>query len=269
MAFHFKEFKQSSALPENSNASTGSVVPVLNINREELPLKTEVVHFLENNFNIEIQNLICKDEIDFNCDTTDFQLVLVDHHASPYYKSVISVVDHRPFDPNSNLNNSCKQILGDVGSCATLVMDLIKKDVNLDDSKEEYSEVLKLLYGPIVLDTVNFSKDAEKAKPLDFEMVETIEKYLNIEFPKEHRKKLFEDLVQARADVSTLNSLQVLSKDLKIIHSSSDSNLRVAIPGNLLLKHRFYGKFNLYLSFRFPDSCSGLCSTIRRRLQCP
>lgn len=114
-------------------------------------------------------------------------------------------------------------------------MDLIRKDVNLDDSKEEYSEVLKLLYGPIVLDTVNFNKDADKAKPLDFEIVETIEKYLNVEFPKEHRKKLFENLVKARSDVSTLNSLQILSKDLKIIHSSSDSNLRVAIPGILFI----------------------------------
>ena len=195
-------------------------------------MKTEVISFLELN-DIDVINLVCKDEFDFK--HTDLQIVLVDHHASPHYKSVISVVDHRPFDSSSNLNSSCKQFLGDVGSCATLVMDLIRKDVNLDDSKEEYSEVLKLLYGPIVLDTVNFNKDADKAKPLDFEIVETIEKYLNVEFPKEHRKKLFENLVKARSDVSTLNSLQILSKDLKIIHSSSDSNLRVAIPGILFI----------------------------------
>lgn len=35
------------------------ILPVLNIPRSELPLKTEVVYFLKRN-NVDIKNLICK-----------------------------------------------------------------------------------------------------------------------------------------------------------------------------------------------------------------
>lgn len=137
---------------------------------------------------------------------------------------MIAVIDHRPYDENSNLNEECGVNINEVGSCSTLITEAIKNDVVSDVSKE----VLQLLYGPIVLDTINFSKEADKVRELDFEMAEFIEKSLKIDNICEVRKNLYEELVDARADIKGLDSLQLLSKDLKII---SGSIARVAIPG--------------------------------------
>lgn len=93
---------------------------------------------------------------------------------------------------------------------------------------------MQLLYGTIVLDTVNFSKEADKARPLDIEIVDEIEKILKIDDPVPSRKRLFDDLVNARSDVNSLNSLQILSKDLKIIYNENNTRV-VAIPGYPIL----------------------------------
>lgn len=229
LAFHYHEIKNKSvSLPDNINVI--NVVPVLNVDRIEVPLKTEVVYWLKKN-DIDVENLICKDEINNFDDVKHF--VLVDHHVSPFHERVVSVLDHRPLDPEENLGVACKIQLKEVGSCCSLVIELIKKDVNLNDMKEEYSEVLKLLYAVIVLDTINFSKDADRFRPLDLEVVENIEQYLSIENVEEHRSKLFNELVEARSDVSTLDSLQILSKDLKII-SNKNNSVRVALSAVLL-----------------------------------
>lgn len=210
------------------------VLPILNVPRAELPLKTEVVHLLKSH-NISLEDLICRDEIDLHklIEGEELDLILVDHHVSPYRNRVVSVIDHRPFDPKSNLNGNCKNYIIEVGSCATLVTNVIRKDVDLETT-QEYNQILRLLYATTILDTINFSKDADKARPLDHEITDFIENYLNIENPLEHRKKLFEELVKARADVNSLNSFQILSKDLKII-SNKEGSLRVAIPGYPIL----------------------------------
>lgn len=80
------------------------------------------------------------------------------------------------------------------------------------------------------MDTVNFSKEADKARALDKEVVESIEKLLDINNVQENREALFNSLVQARSDVSCLDSLQILSKDLKILQSRQDNKI-IAIPG--------------------------------------
>lgn len=220
-AFFLFKNKKSSALP---SIKTGmNVLPILNIRRTELPLKTEVTYLLRK-FQVDLENLVCKDEIS---DEQLVELVLVDHHLSPFRNSVISVVDHRPFDPNSNLREHCDIYMQEVGSCTTLITDIIRKDINLTEN-QKFLEPLKLLHSTIVLDTINFSKEADKARPLDHEIAGMIEEILKIENVQDYRRNLFDELFKARADVSSLDSLQILSKDLKIISNPSNT---VAIPG--------------------------------------
>lgn len=156
------------------------------------------------------------------------KFILVDHHVSPHRKQTLKVIDHRPFYPGSNLPTDCQINITEVGSCATLIADLMFKSVDLDTNCGDVREILKMLYAPIVLDTVNFSKDADKAKPLDQMICDKLEALLDIDGGK--RIDLFNELVNARADVSSLNSLQILSKDLKII-SNFDGSRVIAIPG--------------------------------------
>lgn len=166
------------------------------------------------------------------------KFVLVDHHV-PYkdvnIDNIIEIIDHRPLDNTIKFPNDCKLNIKQVGSCATLVAKLILSEKN----PEHYKDVLKLLHGSIVLDTINFSKAADKVRPLDIKVNKKIEELLNIS--ENDRNLLYQHLIRARSDVSTLDTLQLLSKDLKVITNQS-KNVTVAIPGYpILVEVRFAG----------------------------
>lgn len=185
------------------------------------------------------------------------KFILVDHHISTFNKQTIKVIDHRPFYSGSNLPTDCQINIMEVGSCATLIADLVLKSVDADTQcDQDISEILKLLYAPIVLDTINFSKEADKAKPLDRLICNKLEMLLDID--ESNRRLLFNELVKARADVSSLDSLQILSKDLKII-SNFDGRRVVAIPGYPISVHDYInmkdGKGNL-LKFAEINQCN-------------
>lgn len=157
------------------------------------------------------------------------RFILVDHHVAKEPMSperVIQIVDHRPLDQqNAIIPSDCDVTINQVGSCATLIVDLIR---SLEESFAEREELLRLLWGPIVLDTANFSVDGDRARPLDIEINQYIENALNS--TADDRAKLFDDLVKARSDISSLSSLQLMSKDLKIISNQSRSHI-IAFPG--------------------------------------
>lgn len=222
LAYHLGQNKNSHLIPERYRSSIQHVVPVINCKKELLPIKTEVNYWLKKH-GIDVENLIANDEI--HLAKIDF-FVLVDHHVSDDYRQkVIGVLDHRPFDPRSDLNRDCFVNIREVGSCATLIADAIRKDFNKLDT-----EIGPLLYGPIVLDTINFSKDAGKVRPLDEEMASFIEKSQNSFDVQKRRKTTYDELVEARAHVEFLDSYQLLYKDLKMITSDNGRN-RIAIPG--------------------------------------
>jgi exopolyphosphatase len=222
----------SRVVPADKKRKSYQVLPIVNCKKEDLPLKTEVTHWLKKH-EIDLDNLICRDEIDIEKRVENF--ILVDHHVSPFHERVISVLDHRPYDEKSNLGDECAVNIQEVGSCATLVAEAMKTDLG-SEGLNNFKDVLHLLYGPIVLDTINFSKEADKVRELDFEMAALIERKLDIGDVTTTRKSLFDELVEARANVGALNSLQVLSKDLKII-SNKNSSVRVALPGVLVFDY--------------------------------
>lgn len=157
------------------------------------------------------------------------KFILVDHHVPSSIvptDKIIQIFDHRPVDTNNaSFTDSCHVNIQEVGSCATLIADEIR---TLETSFDKQCDAISFLRGPIVLDTINFSESADKAKPLDIEINNEIEKTLGLK--SEDRTQLFNELVKARSDVSELSALQLLSKDLKFI-SSDDKAKVVAIPG--------------------------------------
>lgn len=157
------------------------------------------------------------------------KFILVDHHIPTSLVAadkVIQIFDHRPLDvKNTCHSDKCILKIQQIGSCATLIADEIR---TLEGSFDDQEDVISFLRGPIILDTINFSESADKARPLDIEINGEIEKSLGLN--EQDRLKLFNDLVKARSDVSSLSALQLLSKDLKII-SNSDKSHVVAIPG--------------------------------------
>lgn len=164
----------------------------------------------------------CSDEIPQQI-YNDAKFILVDHHVakSPVQAAnVIEVIDHRPFDAHASFPDECKVKLSEVASCATLVADLIRSSA-IAVTLSNYSDLLQLLHGTIILDTLNFSISADKARPLDVKIVTEIEQIIS--FDQNQRKTLFNELVKARSNVDSLTALQLLSKDLKTITNVKNS----------------------------------------------
>lgn len=227
-------------------------LPVMNISRQNLPLKSEVMYFMNEN-QIDVANLVCRYLIFYlhfqhfftylllflNSDEVrnDFlsmsRFVLVDHHISTFSipnERIIQIIDHRPIDVNNKkFPHECKTRIVEVGSCATLVAEDI---FNMIQPHEKFNDLLAFLRGPIVMDTVNFSVAAGKTKQLDIEINQRIEELLNVS--EDDRSQLFNALTAANTDVSSLNAFQILSKDLKTV-SNQNKSIFVAIPGFPLL----------------------------------
>lgn len=90
------------------------------------------------------------------------------------------------------------------------------------------NDILRILQPVIVLDTVNFSVKANKARPLDVSVTQKINDMLRQpSIPSE----IYTNLVSARSDISSLDSFQLLLKDMKIVSSEKVAASIVAIPG--------------------------------------
>lgn len=205
-------------------------------------------------FNIRDEILVFKDDT-----TIDFiqknSVILVDHHVSPYRDSVIEVFDHRPFDKACGLPKSCKTTIEEVGSCATLIGNLIMRSTCLNS---EFNLPLQLLYGAIVMDTVNFSPEACRKTEMDSEVAAKIEDFLGITNRVEQRETLFLELIKAREDVSSLTAMQLLYKDLKLV-SNSVGSIIVGIPGYPISVQEFLKRTNAKQSietFAKENNCS-------------
>lgn len=137
LAYHLTNHK-----PLTDVQATDYFIPVLNVQRAKLPLKSEVVYYLQKN-DIQMENVICRDEVDLSrcC-----SYVLVDHHVSPFDPQKIKMVfDHRPRTPNVQFSASCEVTIADVASCATLVTHYILQESA--NSTDDEKGVLKLLVG--------------------------------------------------------------------------------------------------------------------------
>ncbi|XP_004618183.1 exopolyphosphatase PRUNE1 isoform X1 [Sorex araneus] len=189
-------------------------VPILNIQRSELPLRADIVFFLQK-VNIPESLLIFRDEADLHAlhQAGQLTLTLVDHHVLPkadaaLEEAVAEVLDHRPVEQKAHVPYPmCVEL---VGSCATLVTERI-----LQGAPEILDQqTAALLHGTIILDCVNMDPRVGKATPKDSRYVEKLEG-LFPDLPK--RKDIFDFLQKAKFDVSGLTTEQMLRKDQKTI----------------------------------------------------
>lgn len=231
-------FYQNDTNPKNESSKSCNFLPILNIPKRDYPLKTEV-QYLFQKYDITEDLLTFKDELNDDF-LNNNQFVLVDHHYSPWTARCIAIYDHRPKDETAIFPENCKVHLNLVGSCATLIADLFLKAKMTNEQEET---ILSLLRSTIILDTVNFSDSAARATAKDVEICLALEEELNkFDSALPSRNELFESLVKARADISSLTSSQLLRKDLKILNSSKDKNVKIALPGFPLQVQQFIQK---------------------------
>ncbi|XP_008968684.1 exopolyphosphatase PRUNE1 isoform X1 [Pan paniscus] len=214
-------------------------VPVLNIKRSELPLRGDIVFFLQK-VHIPESILIFRDEIDLHAlyQAGQLTLILVDHHIlsksdTALEEAVAEVLDHRPIEPKHC--PPCHVSVELVGSCATLVTERI-----LQGAPEILDrQTAALLHGTIILDCVNMDLKIGKATPKDSKYVEKLEA-LFPDLPK--RNDIFGSLQKAKFDVSGLTTEQMLRKDQKTIYRQG---VKVAISAIYMDLEAFLQRSNL------------------------
>nr|XP_041576929.1 exopolyphosphatase PRUNE1 isoform X2 [Taeniopygia guttata] len=212
-------------LAQTAPAPKAAFVPVLNIPRADLALRTETT-FLLRERGIPAASLVFRDEIDLGGlhHAGLLSLTLVDHHVLPgadaaLEEAVVEVVDHRPLERDRGA--PCRVTVEPVGSCATLVTERILQGPPgvLD------ATTATLLHGTILLDCINLSPAAGKVTPRDVACVSLLEE----RFPElPARDAVFGALQAAKFDVTGLTTEQMLRKDLKVI--SNDEAL-IGISG--------------------------------------
>lgn len=200
-----------------------AIVPVLNVSRKNFPIKTEVKHILGEH-DITENQLIFKDDLSEN-QLNKNEIILVDHHVSPYNSNVVGVFDHRPYNPDCNLNENCKKIIEKVGSCSTLIAGQFLEKT---EKPKDYEAPLSLLYHAIVMDTVNFSEKIKIFTPKDLEAATRIEELFPEKFKESSRNELFDKIVRTKADISSLTPYQILNKDAKFL---SFNGINISLPG--------------------------------------
>ncbi|XP_069505865.1 exopolyphosphatase PRUNE1 [Ambystoma mexicanum] len=209
---------------KTSSETKLAFVPVLNIPREDFPLRSEGTFLLKKN-GIRDGHLIFREEIDLLTlhEAGLLSLTLVDHNVLPredeaLEEAVTEVIDHHALERKPS--PSCKVTTEAVGSCTTLVAEKIFKEApHLLDT-----QLASLLHGTIVLDCVNMATAAGKVTPKDAEYVNLLES----RFPDLPQRGVIFDLLQkAKFDITGLTTEQLLRKDLKAL-GSHDVSLSIS-----------------------------------------
>ncbi|XP_048002750.1 exopolyphosphatase PRUNE1 isoform X1 [Leguminivora glycinivorella] len=221
-------------------------VPILNLNREDFEIKTEV-EYCVNEYGICKEMLVFRNDYNLQelITKTKTNVVLVDHHTlavkdkflAPY---VTEIIDHRPIDKSEwTYRDDTRSTIEAVGSCCTLVAQRIIDMSAVMAKKTEFFEsntiCTQLLHSTIILDTVNFSKEVKKGTLHDLEIVKFLEGILKIENPEAERENKLSHLLEARTNVSRLTAAQLLKKDVKIVKE-------VYVPSFPILVEEFLSK---------------------------
>ncbi|XP_060083778.1 protein prune homolog 2-like [Ylistrum balloti] len=193
-------------------------VPVLNIPRKKYHLRTETT-FLLSQQGISADLLTFRDDLDLShlhsCKC--LALTLVDHNVLPatdtaLEDAVTMVIDHRPRQRPED--GRVQVVMDTVGSCCTLIAEELL--VNNDSVVMDH-EVALLLYGTILVDTINQSPAAGKTTPRDTAAIQTLEGWVT----NNQGRELYEQLKKAKCDLTGLTTIEILEKDLKIVTGSS------------------------------------------------
>lgn len=196
-------------LLNQENTLGQSYIPLLNIHREELAFRKDVLYLFKL-LHISADDLLfIDDEVPLNklFNEGRLRLNLVDHnllHPKQEHLSaaVERIVDHH-VDENKHYPLLESKVIETVGSATTLIAEKM-----LSNKQMITPELALFLLGPILIDTSNL-QSVEKTTDKDKKVVEALLPLGSI--PPD----FYEKLLAAKNDISDLTPSQLLSKDFK------------------------------------------------------
>ncbi|KAF9936951.1 Exopolyphosphatase [Mortierella alpina] len=209
--------------------SNAIVVPFVNIDREDLALRSDVVYLLASS-NISSDDLFFRDQLPqlesiLQRGPDQLSLFLVDHNqlaigmSSLSTAKVVGILDHH-VDAGLYKDTAKIRRIETVGSCASLIADqflndTIALDLKTTNGKGEpdwIQQSARLLLGPVLIDTRNLNPEFKKVTPLDVKIAQQLMPYT-----ADHSclTSMFTTIDKARQDTSKLSFYDLLRKDYK------------------------------------------------------
>ncbi|RDA89449.1 hypothetical protein CP532_6107 [Ophiocordyceps camponoti-leonardi (nom. inval.)] len=201
-------------------APGGLHIPLANLPRADLSLRPEMTAVLAH-AQLRPSDLITLSELpDLSSTDSSTRWILVDHNAltgtlARFAPRVVGCVDHHE-DEHCVPDDASPRIIEPCGSCMSLVVDETRQDWDsltaIDADGDD--ALAKLCLAPIVIDTVNLSPSAKKAKPKDTRAVDYLEAKLS-DPDNFSRDAFFDEISAVKDDISRLTMRDVMRKDYK------------------------------------------------------
>jgi exopolyphosphatase len=197
---------------ENLFNKEGLYIPLMNIHREEIALRKDILYLFQL-FDISVDDLLFLDDVSLNrlFEEKRLRLNLVDHNVLNPTQEHLSdaierIVDHH-FDENKYypIITDENKLVAAVGSNATLVAEKIFASHQVIMS----TELATILLAPILIDTSHL-KSLEKTTDRDVLAAEQLQEVAFF-LPQDFYVKLLD----AKNDISGLTPTMLLSKDFK------------------------------------------------------
>jgi exopolyphosphatase len=159
----------SLAYLEQLKSDTISYIPLLNIPREDLSLRGDIV-WAFNRFGVDNTNLVFVSDLDLEKDQSD--IILVDHNAlasSQLFLNsrIIGIYDHHK-DENTFLT-VLPRVIEPIGSCCSLI---VSQWMRSNLTQYLSTDISMLLLSAILIDTINleesFGRTTDKDKKVYF-----------------------------------------------------------------------------------------------------
>jgi inorganic pyrophosphatase/exopolyphosphatase len=201
------------ALLQSLDAPAGThVLPWVPIPRSELALRPEVL-LLARRAGLAVRRLACTEDLApdrLEGGGEGPELVLVDSDGAwlpaQARRRIVEVLDHHPGARRPAEAPEARWTLEAVGSSCTLVTErLLARDPGLVDAG-----LALLLLGPILLDTVLFSSEADRTTPRDRQAAARLAKIAGMS-----EAELYVELLSARQELPGLGSPELLRRDYK------------------------------------------------------
>ncbi|AET39923.1 exopolyphosphatase Ecym_5146 [Eremothecium cymbalariae DBVPG len=202
------------------NDQRDTYIPVINIPREDLKLRRDVVFMLES-ISVSLDSLFFIDEIrKMKLDNIRVESVLVDHNdltgvAREVVDNVIGIIDHH--EDNNMHKESIKRangprIIEPAGSCSSLVFNYWLNNLGIQRLKP-LTDISKLFLSALLMDTVNMKYKVTKLDP---------EAYSNyVDFLQGMDFEHYYETLVAKKDIDGLPIEGILAKDYKQFSFSS------------------------------------------------
>lgn len=240
------------------------LLPVINIPREDLKLRKDIVLMLNKEYCISEDLLYFQDDlITWKSDKQlTINAVLVDHNelvnkSLELIDNVTGVVDHH-VDATLYMKAD-PRIIKATGSCTSLVMNYW---YNLIEDKSSMVDMIKFMYGALLLDTANFKHkvEAPDRSALNhyyeisggFETSTTM--FNRIDFKSTGDDGFFKTLKKAKKDIKGLSVRDVIRKDYKqfVFDLSGTNGDRIIVGTSSMVKSLkwLYKKYDGIKQFR-------------------